>query len=51
MSTQASFAAFAYGKYQVDLWSQTFPLANIPWTLKRAMAENSDDCSYAILAE
>jgi isopenicillin N synthase-like dioxygenase len=30
MSTQAPFAAFAYGKYQVDLWRQTFPLANIP---------------------
>ena len=26
----ASFAPFAYGKYQVDLWRQTFPIASIP---------------------
>lgn len=26
----ASFDAFAYGKYQVDLWRHTFPVARIP---------------------
>jgi isopenicillin N synthase-like dioxygenase len=26
----AGFEAFEYGKYQVDLWRNTFPLANIP---------------------
>ena len=29
-SDAAGFAAFEYGKYQVDLWRNTFPLANIP---------------------
>lgn len=27
---RASFEAFAYGRYQVDLWRHTFPIANIP---------------------
>lgn len=27
---QASFEAFEYGRYQVDLWRHTFPIANIP---------------------
>jgi len=29
-SDDASFDTFEYGKYQVDLWRNTFPLANIP---------------------
>ena len=29
-SDVASFEAFEYGKYQVDLWRDTFPIANIP---------------------
>jgi len=29
-SVDAGFEAFEYGKYQVDLWRNTFPLANIP---------------------
>jgi len=29
-SVDAGFDAFEYGKYQVDLWRNTFPLANIP---------------------
>jgi isopenicillin N synthase-like dioxygenase len=29
-SDDIGFEAFEYGKYQVDLWRNTFPLANIP---------------------
>ena len=29
-SDEAGFETFEYGKYQVDLWRNTFPIANIP---------------------